>query len=218
MYIRFALPPAALAAGIAVSIAAAQPPPAYPLPSTWTFVRPDVVDAPAYFSERWGIRFELPKPNVWCGTSGAADRGGYIVLRADADCRRDLEKTDIAIRVTVRWNTSGIDDDLPPIREVIARARCGSPWSPAFGVRALPRVAGLPAFECMNPNAEPETQQESMGIYVILFRGDKSRGRRGVLPYPDVEYHFAITAPSERAAEARAIMTNLLRRVELRPI
>lgn len=209
---------AALTFGADLASASAASPPAYPLPSTWRFVRPDVVDATFYFSERWGIRFKLPKPNLWCGTAGAMDRGGTIVLNSGASCADDSNRDEIILSVRPRWNVSGVEDDLPPVREAIARAHCGARPRNDPTFRILPRVAGLPAFECSGDKAARGPHEGLFGITVILFRGDKSDGRPGKAPYPKVEYHLHITAPHERAAEARAIMSDLLRRVQLRPL
>lgn len=198
-------------------IAFAQSPSVYPLPTAWVFVRPDVVNASVYFSDRWGIRFDLPRPNVWCGTSGATDRGGVIVLRADADCGSAGRREDIYIYVRVRWNTSGIDDDLPPIREMIARAHCEARAKSDPTFRALPRIAGLPAFECFGDKAARGPHEGLFLSRVILFRGDKSGGQLGEPPYPMIEYFLEVIAPPERAGEARALLSRVLETVRLRP-
>jgi hypothetical protein len=208
---------AALALAVAMEGGSAAAPP-FVDPSEGYFIREDVVDAPIYHSERWGIRIVLPKPNVWCGTSGSTDRGGTIVFRADANCESGSARSDLVFHVRPRFNVSGIDDDVPPIREVIARHRCGAPAKNDPSFRVLPRVAGLPAFECFGYSAARGPHRELFELSVILLRGDKSKGYPGRPPYPSVEYELSITTAPEREAEARALMAWMLERVTLRPL
>jgi len=185
---------------------------------------------PGFFRSWWGLGFAVPSPGTHCGRHGVADRTTQFVMRANALCggplgrARDITAEDIVVRFTADWNRSdevGSTDDetvyIPPIRREIARLIC-TPGNPNIrvGFRELPRIAGLPAFECrVTRVAEADGGPWAIGL--ILFRGSRSDLDPSRPPYPKVDYRLSVVFPKHRAAEAEHIYRQIAASIRVLP-
>jgi hypothetical protein len=178
----------------------------------------------------WWLSFAVPSPSTQCGRHGHFDRTTVFVMRANANCgappnyTSDRTPDDIILRFTADWNRSdevGPTDEetvyIPPIRREIARLIC-TPGNPNIrvGFRELPRIAGLPAFECrVTRVAEADGGPWAIGL--ILFRGSRSDLDPSRPPYPKVDYRLSVVFPKHRAAEAEDIYRQIAASIRVLP-
>jgi hypothetical protein len=178
----------------------------------------------------WWLSFAVPSPSTQCGRHGHFDRTTVFVMRANANCgappnyTSDRTPDDIILRFTADWNRSdevGPTDEetvyIPPIRREIARLGC-MPKDPSYRarIRELPRVAGLPAFECR----VTRTSESAGAPWVIglnLYRGSRSDRDPSRPPYPVIDYVFDIVYPKHRAAEAEHIYRQIAASIRFLP-
>jgi hypothetical protein len=180
--------------------------------------------------EGWWLRFAVPSPSTQCGRHGHMDRTTTFVMRANAFCgappdyKSDRTPDDIILRFTADWNRSDMvgptDEEtvyIPPIRREIARLRC-SPVDPRVRARfrELPRIAGLPAFECKIATSD-DMADDQWAIGLDLFRGSRSDREPTKPPYPVVDYSFDILFPKHRMAEVERIYRQIVESIRLVP-
>lgn len=185
---------------------------------------------PGIFRSSWGLQFAVPSPSTQCGRHGVADRTTDFVMRASANCggppdyKSDRTPEDITVHFTADWNRSdevGPTDEetvyIPPIRREIARLGC-TPKNPTYRARfrELPRIAGLPAFECRVTRIGDATN-EPWVIGLDLYRGSRSDFDPSRPPYPIVDYDFLIVYPPHRAEEAERIYRQIVASIRLLP-
>ncbi len=185
---------------------------------------------PGRFQSWWGVTFDVPAPATQCGRYGAADRTTVFVMRADAICSApgrwggDIKPDDIVVRFRADWNrTEGLDSDdddkprLPPIRREIAVDRCRTSRPDIrMKFRELPRVAGLPAFECRSTKLEG-SRVIKQAIGLTLFRGNRQQWDAQRPPYPEVDYELDIEIPVGREDDAERIYDTIRRSLRLIP-
>ncbi|MCM0021324.1 MAG: hypothetical protein NBV67_15140 [Tagaea sp.] len=158
------------------------------------------------------------------------DRTTQFVMRANVVCgappdyKHDRSPDDVVVRFTADWNRSDMVGPIgeetfhiPPIRREIARSRC-MPNDPRIRARfrELPRIAGLPAFEC-RVDGSSKTGDEPWSIGLSLYRGSRRDLDQSRPPYPVIDYVFDITYPKHRAAEAEEIYRRIVASIRLLP-
>lgn len=178
----------------------------------------------------WWLRFAVPSPSTQCGRHGHFDRTTEFVMRANAICaappdfKHDRTPDDIILRFTADWNRSdavGPTDEetvyIPPIRREIARLGC-MPRDPSYRARfrELPRIAGLPAFECRVART-PNAGDKPWVIGLNLYRGSRSDLDPSRPPYPVIDYAFDIIYPKHRAEDAERIYRQITASIRLFP-
>ncbi len=184
---------------------------------------------PGRFQSWWGVTFDVPAPATQCGRHGPADRTTIFIMRADAICPApgrwsgDIKPDDIVVRFRADWNRTddpGPDDDeprLPPIRREIALDKCRTSRPDIrLQFRELPRVAGLPAFECRSAELEG-SRVIKQAIGLTLFRGNRQQWDATRPPYPEVDYELDIEIPIGREDDAARIYDAIRRSLRLVP-